>query len=247
MLKKPLFVCGCPRSGTTAMGSLLAGDPRIVLGIERYGTMFFGNSLTPDLFERERFLSLQPGDTFYRSFAPDQFAAMQEKFDTATYVGDKIPYLYRYLARLDESLPGAKVIGTVRNIFDVAASYEARARDETDVTWSRDKKTIAAVDDWSASVQAFLKPPANVELFPVVYEEFFTHRKGLDKLYAFLELDVTPEVRNLYTRLCMRGDQLEAIRTRDLSSDDVFYISQSAPFGPYRQICKGRFTPPPGR
>ncbi len=34
---KILFVCGAPRSGTTAMHALLTEDPRIVMGMERYG------------------------------------------------------------------------------------------------------------------------------------------------------------------------------------------------------------------
>jgi hypothetical protein len=49
-----LFVCGTPRSGTTAMQALLAGDDRIALGMERYGS-YLGADFNEGLFTKERF------------------------------------------------------------------------------------------------------------------------------------------------------------------------------------------------
>ena len=47
MQKKFLFVCGCPRSGTSYFHSLLAPHPAIALGLERFNLRMFDRRLTP--------------------------------------------------------------------------------------------------------------------------------------------------------------------------------------------------------
>ena len=90
-----LFVCGCPRSGTTALAKLFSISDDIVLGQERYGKRSHPDNftLTPALFEKERFLDVQPGDTFYDSL--DFFARYYEnvpwKLDSCRYIGEKRP------------------------------------------------------------------------------------------------------------------------------------------------------------
>ena len=66
MTRSFLFVCGFPRSGTTALWRLLNSDKRLALGVERFGTKFSSREfLTPELFETERFFDAQSVDTFY--------------------------------------------------------------------------------------------------------------------------------------------------------------------------------------
>ena len=119
MEKKYLFVCGSPRSGTTAMRNFLANDNRIKMGVERYGNLFFRKPLTTELFEYERFFDLQEGDTFYNelnSFSP-YYKKIIDNYEGAEYYGDKIPLLYKYLDRLNEAIPNSKVIIMIRNII----------------------------------------------------------------------------------------------------------------------------------
>src|SRR3954447_8348170 len=101
--RRYLFVIGCPRSGTTALWQLLVKHPNIVLGVERYGTRFFGpDFLDPTLFEFERFFRIEPGDTFYPDLSvTSDYESMRRRFGRAKYVGDKIPYLYRFLPQLE--------------------------------------------------------------------------------------------------------------------------------------------------
>ena len=65
MHKKFLFVCGCPRSGTSYFQSILAWHPAIALGMERFNLRLFAGKLLPSDFERERFFRMEAGDTWY--------------------------------------------------------------------------------------------------------------------------------------------------------------------------------------
>src|SRR5262245_48114736 len=98
MTKKFLFVCGCPRSGTSVVCRMLASHPDVALGLERFNLRIARQELTPDDFTKERFFDVQKGDTWYADLA--QFARhydqQHSKYDTAQYVGDKFPRLYEH-------------------------------------------------------------------------------------------------------------------------------------------------------
>lgn len=236
---KNLFVCGAPRSGTTAMWRLLVGDERIILGVERYGNLFFKHPLKQELFQRERFLDNRPGDTFYSDLVGfnDYYRGLEGRFDQAAYVGDKIPLLYGHLKGLFQEMPQAKVVFMLRNVFDVAASYEARANNPHDDSWSRDKRTPSALQDWRRSLLVLKEYIDDGRVLPVVYEDFFFQgMAGLDGLYAFLGLEVTPRVRTEFQALLSRSGTLERGRKRDLPLQALMQIAMEAPFGLYREL-----------
>lgn len=240
MANKHLFICGTPRSGTTALWRLISRDERIIIGVERYGNLFFKTPLTSNLFTAERFCNIQAGDTFYqdlKAFNP-YYQTVAERFGEAAYVGDKIPLLYNHLDSLFANIPDAKVIFIVRNIIDVASSYEARADNIHDESWQRDKRTASAIADWRASLiilKRFLDKD-DQRIFPVKYEDFFVNDGGLGKLYQFLDLPITKEVEYLYGSLLQQGAMLENNRKRNLNLEGVRLICETAPFGLYRQV-----------
>jgi hypothetical protein len=133
-----LFVMGCPRSGTTALRTLLNGHQAIALGEERYGTRCNrAEFLDPSLFEGDRFFRLSEGDTFYTDLegAIPEFGALKSRYGGAKYRGDKILFLYRYLPQLlDTFQERARAVVIFRNIFDVADSYNRRADNPADLT-----------------------------------------------------------------------------------------------------------------
>ena len=92
MKKQFLFVCGCPRSGTTALMSFLCKHPDIALGIERFQMRARRHELRPSDFEPTRFFDVRPGNTWYTSLEqfPWHYDAMRPKYAPAKYVGDKI-------------------------------------------------------------------------------------------------------------------------------------------------------------
>jgi hypothetical protein len=233
-----LFVVGCPRSGTTAMWRLLTGDPRIVLGNERYGNRWFEEELTPDLYRKERFARIEEGDTFYGDLAAfhERYEAMLDRYDGAVFVGDKIPMLFTRLDTIADNFPGAKVILLLRNIFDVAASYERRARDSEDTTWSQDLRTSSAIDQWNESIEVAMEHPGSLDIQVVDYERFFFQADQLDRLYDGLGLDVPPNMPDEHGRIITRARQLEEGRPRDLPQAAVHEICLRADFEGYRQL-----------
>lgn len=240
-----LFVVGCPRSGTTALGSFLAQHKDVVLGIERYGLRQFPGdfSLTPELFTADRFCDLRPGDTFYDAleFSTKAYGGTKEKFATAQWVGDKIPLLYQTLPKLfDRFDDRTRVVFIFRNVFDVVASYKARQVDPKDA-WT--KGTSAAITDWSASIRAYLTSDHQDRIIPIIYEDLFTDPRVGAALIDRLGLEHDADSRQALAHRFKRSDKLESGRKRDLSMDDVTEISMRASFGGFRTIVeKARAT-----
>lgn len=238
MTKEYLFVCGSPRSGTTAMWNFLTSDSRIKMGVERYGNMFFSEPLKAELFEKERFFSIKKGDTFYDDLNKfsEYYESIEDDYENGVLYGDKIPLLYNYLPRLKESLPDAKVVIMLRNIIDVAASYEARANNANDDSWNREKRTRSAIEDWRASLKIIQDHFNDPNIIPVIYEDFYSNIEEARNLYELLGLEFTDNVKKSYEAIRSRAAQLEGFRTRQLDASGVSAICEEAPFGLYRDV-----------
>jgi len=135
--KQFIIVSGCGRSGTTLLNRLLASHPLIVLGMERYIRLFTRqyNQFTPALFTRERFFDCRLRDSglfdHRRPMYEKQMAhmnRMEEKWDDALFVGDKIPTLFRRFEETLERFPGAIFVHIIRGINDVCASWLVRGK-----------------------------------------------------------------------------------------------------------------------
>lgn len=247
--KKFLFICGCARSGTTALWRLMVSHPKIVLGVERY--VLLGNqkwrSLTPELFEKEKFFDLQPKETFYKSLsAHAYYETARERFDDATWIGDKIPHLFQKYDEVEAAIPGAHYIFIVRNIIDVAGSYQKRA--ETG-SWKSGRDYERAVHDWRQSIETTLRFTAksgirnNVHI--ISYEELYLQPVDLRPLFAKLGLEVVPSVAAQYRKITEKSVELEKRRGDTLTSAKRHYIALNAPFDAFREILEQRLVLPP--
>jgi hypothetical protein len=185
--RKFLFICGCPRSGTTALMSFLCRHPDIALGLERFQMRARRHELSPQDFELIRFFDVRPGDTWYDSL--EQFSwhydTIRRKYASARYVGDKIPYLYYYLDFIASHFEGARILFLLRNINEVALSYEARIGT---FHWSSKYNAVRAVKDWNDSLDAGLRWVRRDCFFVVLYEEFAAGTLNLHHLCDFLAL-----------------------------------------------------------
>jgi len=243
--KNYIFVCGCPRSGTTAMWSLLTAAEEAVIGVERYGKRVFSRaSLTPELFEQTRFFTLQEGDTFYSDLDKFQpyYALAREKFARATIFGDKIPKLYERFDSFFAAFPRAKVIFMFRNIFDVAASYKRRSMNTEDSTWGRGKGVSVAIRDWAKAITAYKNAPRQ-NILPICYEDFFIGGNGLEQLASFVGVADKSKMQEKFVRVRQRSEKIESTRARDLNTAEIFEICLKAPFGAYREILSAARIP----
>ena len=136
--KANLFIFGCPRSGTTLLAELVNCHRQAVVLIERHGILTSRKELNLASYE----------PACVRDFA--NLACEHEAVNTALLnrlgaqpilrYGDKLPKLYEQQGFFDQAR-GADVtfVATLRNVFDVCLSYQARLR--------------CAGDPWSYSIQ----------------------------------------------------------------------------------------------
>ena len=242
-MKKLLFVCGVPRSGTSALAKLLNTSPHVVLGVERYKRLLtlYGKG-RPDgvrdrihgLFRRERLLGDKtPEDS--KPFPPAEKGAAMAKWEHATYVGDKVPQLYKRLDTLSAACPEARFICIVRNPYGVAASWQRRADDKDD-SWPEENGFARGVEAWNEGLGCALDALESLDgrFVAVQYESLFGGKRGMQQYLALMDwlgFDEGPPVY-LYTRLALQ--------------DSVRRAAASPPFlGESACIAKAKPTWPP--
>lgn len=239
-----LFICGCPRSGTTALRSILTCHSGVCIGHERYSKFLArGGKISSELFRPARFLRFDPQEIFYTQEQFDSFhSGFQEKIATCNYIGDKIPELYHKLEEVERELSNALIIFLLRNILDVAESYNLRARNQDDPYWTEDKDASRAIRDWNQSLkstmQALHRPQSN--LIVLEYEHVFSDPNRMQRFIESLGLEVTDEHASYITTMVERSHELsknsERRSTRQLTNDQKHEICCLADFQTYRQL-----------
>lgn len=204
------------------------------MGGERYAHRFWSDeSLNPSDFEQERFFSQQDGDTFYdirdAAWHPQKRAAWSQ----VRFIGDKLPLAYMRLPVLAREFPGAKVIVMIRNIFDVASSYQKRDQAE-DGDW-QGGGIEQAVFDWNQLFAKLQQAPVSLALLPVAYERLFIQGDDVDRLISFIGLKNPAPLRDALAVAHLDGRSLENDRSRGLSALDAALICANADFDGYRR------------
>jgi hypothetical protein len=196
--KKFLFLCGVPRSGTTAMANLLNSHPKIAIGIERFKNVP-RREITRDLFTKERFFDFRPSDTNVQQ--PRTYERLSCKFDSATLIGDKVPRYYTFYDDLFSRFDDCVIIYMLRQISAVALSWNARAQDSKDTAWPETNDYKRAVDEWNSSIETTraAKEKYKNRLLIVEYERLFSGDiLVLQRLLRKIGLTLSPEMRKYY-------------------------------------------------
>lgn len=234
MKKRFLFVTGCPRSGTSVLARVLSGHPAIALGMERFNNRIVRRTLQPSDFEGGRFFDVQPGDTWYRSL--DQLQAYYEKakikYDSATYWGDKFPGAYEHYVHLAQNFDDVLFLFILRNIFDVALSFEGRRA--RGVHWPAGGGVEYAVARWNASIGYTMRWRERARILVVSYEDLFVRAGSAATMADFL--DITPEPLDR----ALTRERASAARdtgpSARLSAEQADYVCRYANFGGFRQL-----------
>ncbi len=216
-----LFIGGCPRSGTTAITTLLNDDERILLGQERFRRI--RKIVEPFHFSEEVFFNPSARETSWampwrdEPVRPGAFAdyhVLRERWHSGSVeiLGDKAPYYAVELDRLASVFGEAKFVIMVRDLDEVAASYRRRATDPAD-TWPAENDHRVAIRDWNRVLQharAFVDDNDR-RLLLVSYSRFFRGaRDELDRLYAFLGLDLPAAMRERHDAMVLDGERRRA-------------------------------------
>ncbi|MGG6238274.1 sulfotransferase family protein [Nodosilinea sp. AN01ver1] len=186
---KPIFIVGCPRSGTTLTRSILDAHPNIACGpetaflkdlqrivtghwsrIEKYG------------FEKE-YWNNKIAD-FFSTFK-SEYAQSQNKSRWA----DKTPkYLYN-LEFIYSLFPSMQIVHVVRDGHDVVLSHLDR--------WGY-KRAIDATNDWPSCIKSarkFGKTLSSDQYFEIRYEDLVADpENSLKTLFDYLNEPWSPEI-----------------------------------------------------
>jgi len=195
---KYLFICGCPRSGTTALWRTISGHEKIAVGVERYiHRMIPKFTLTQEFFTKERFFNWKKGDTHFPG--PEHspyYAELEPRYEACSYFGDKVPPMYVNYETLFENFPEAYVIFIFRNIFDVAQSYLNRLDNPKD-GWKKDH--TVAVKEWNTSLGKTLQlKRKGAKILCVEYEEIFMDEFDLGTICNPLGLELVLGMKNTF-------------------------------------------------
>lgn len=204
--KKYLFICGCDRSGTTALVKLLNSHPHLCIGMERYKGLLKNekrlNTLGAPRFEKANFFDIKSEET---NIKWDHFyKPLEEKYDSSVYVGDKVPRYFQFYPYLRKTFEEAKHIFIIRDPYEVASSWKARANDDSDVNWPSGNGVKRSIAVWNHSLKLLYKQikEENLNVLVLSYNALFSGKRGeLDKVISYLELDSSIELDSTFEKM----------------------------------------------
>ena len=176
------IVAGVPRSGTTALASLLNWHPNVFCGIERFPLAKVNQSY----FCRESVNDESiPSAHYLRNKT-----ALEEK-TRLDAIGDKGPRYFYRLADSGMEFSDTKLIFIIRNIADVFNSWNARAFNENDQSWHRGQTAVFAYLDNLQLLSTLSRIRRSHESIVIGYEELFygsttTQHDIIDETFDFI-------------------------------------------------------------
>ena len=235
-----LFIFGPPRSGTTALARVINSHERIGIGMERFKLIMNNKCIeqfTPDLFEEHKLFDFSDGHT---NMSPAASAAMkqyyddmQAKYDNLSYIGHKVPSAFRVAKEIHERFPNTKCVFIIRDIFETACSWQARAERKSD-SWPATRTATHAVKPWNVCLKIFLDLQQKYpdDFYMVDYGSFFSgdpqDLTELQNLCRFLDLPADGSMRMAFTGSRNKYQELVKNKERGLDKETLQYIEEHA-------------------
>ncbi len=243
MKKEPsyLFLCGCARSGTTALWELLVSEKSVLIGLERYiHQVDKSYNLKPDLYDKDRFFKHHKSDNHFPDLdsngkAGNFYRDAMSHWEDAQYKGDKLPKLYLHLEQHFNLFPQSKLIFIFRNIFDVAASFENRLANKQN-NWKRGFRK--AVEEWNTSLNAIMPYLKDGRVLILNYEELFYGNYDVNRLQEFLSIDLNGLKQKLNKMQAKHKAGRGKQKLQVLKPLQVHYISNNANFEAYKKLSE---------
>ncbi|SFH66454.1 Sulfotransferase family protein [Nocardioides psychrotolerans] len=162
---------------------------------------------------------------------------MDAQFDRASHVGDKLT-----VARLQvlwEQHPTARFVCIVRDVAEVAASWDRRATTVTDRGWPESLDARKAVEFWNQH-NARIRRAARIrpeQVAVVEHSSFFgdPDAHALRRVLAGLDLAVTPEVETAFAAAHARYADVSA-QERLLSAEAQLFLERHADLRLWRSL-----------
>lgn len=190
--RKPIFVVGMPRSGTTLVEQVLASHPDVHGAGERNDVhRLVGDMSAPSHLPRDIVKALiAMGRPSFRELADRHIDRLSELGGDAHHVVDKMPSNYLHLGLIAALWPGATVVVCRRDPRDVALSCWSNYFGA--LNWANDLSVIASQIREHDRLIAHWKSVLTTPLIEVDYENFVR--------------DFATEARRLVERIDLRWD-----------------------------------------
>lgn len=196
---RPLFLIGCPRSGTTFTANLLNSHPEVLMTSETAAFM-----LANDVIKKASegiSAGINYGKQYHKLLAAtlaDNYRALLEAYyeriareqerSYLSYWGEKHPHMYECIDRVDAAFPDACYIYVVRDPRDSACSIA----DMGGVAY------IPALENWkqfSDAYEAFVSTIAPERILTIRYEDLVDdYYASANRIFTWLDLPVAAQV-----------------------------------------------------
>lgn len=177
-----IFILGTPRSGTTLIESIIGSNENATSG----GELLSGFKLINE-FVNDGNLNI---DEFENNFQRTYLSRTNYLRNEAKLIIDKLPENFLYLGYLLKFLPGAKVIRTFRNPWDVAVSL-FKQRYVANIPYSASFFNIGVFMSNYEAVNIFWNKRLknNIRILDIRYEDLVQNKDYYQKkIYDFLDL-----------------------------------------------------------
>ena len=149
--KQFVFVCGAPRSGTTALASLISALDNTHIGQEIFPAAVKQPNPTP--LTQASFDKHALQENLSHKYGPSVATNQLTRFEKSGVIGDKHPHYHRHLPILSEAFPSCHFVFIYRDITDVARSFQRRFENPND-QWNL--PDYLAVHYWCDAATNFL-------------------------------------------------------------------------------------------
>lgn len=244
---KYLFVSGAPRSGTSALTELLSSHSKVSLGMERFKYLYKKKKVKKESFSEGVFFSFSSDQTNIGSDSGkyvEYYKGLKRKYRECSIVGDKYPQLYNFWPSLfEEFREEGRYIFIVRNIDDVASSFNVRASNPKD-KWPIENDYRKAVEIWNQSLtKAMNAIQAGENLFVVSYEELFDNsvfdcKTRLSEMMDYLDVEPSGDIFIKHEEMCLHYLDKVKNKEKTIFSGQLEYVSSNANYELYNQLMK---------
>ena len=195
-----LFVSGCPRSGTTALGQLLRRHPAVALYTERFNGHY---GYCPQQFENQNALT----DADLDNKLHGQWTQTERKSHNSMWVGDKRPNFLTgwHISKHHYSPDRIRIVHITRSAADVAASYAQRCRKSIEGSenvvrgWPRHRNEYAAAFDLNVNNRiliSMLNSRFADSILVVNYEHVFSDPDQATAIFDWLGLPLNTAMQD---------------------------------------------------
>lgn len=230
-----LFVSGTPRSGTTALGRILSLSDNIALQMERFN---HNGGYHPALFNVSEVKGLGWEKYRYKEYSYKAF----DKLPNALYTGDKRPnFLFSWNITKRNFLPhNIKIIHIIRDIEDIACSYNKRASDPND-KWPISRNYKASVYEANRNnklaLQVLSDPLWKDSIKVITYKNCFINSFSIRNMFEWLNIEVDEKLEEKITHFLQKSAEV-LNKDRSLPPAHEAYLRRRFDFKTYQQLEK---------